>query len=121
MPVSTLKEAGMIESAFASEYPQKKYAFKQLNLFTKKIRSVYLLAWCSPRKAFYRIWIKAGDGEYSVVKKSGVKGLVLDRRSWPASDLVEAQAMFQRRVRAKTNPECKSPANTPWCRAVEGF
>lgn len=99
----------MIASAFESKYPKKSYAFKQINLFTKKIRSAYLVAWDSPRKAFYRIWIEAAYGEYSVVKESGVKGLVLDRRSWPAADLDEAQAMFQRRVKAKTNPDRKSP------------
>jgi hypothetical protein len=92
-----------------ARYSKKNYAFKQLNLFTKKIRSAYLVAWGSPRKAFYRIWIETLDGEYSVVKESGIRGRVLDRRIWPAENLEAAQKLFQRRIKAKTNPERKSP------------
>jgi hypothetical protein len=92
-----------------ARYPKKTYSFKQLNLFTKKIQSAYLLAWESPRKAFYRIWIETVDGEYSVVKESGIRGKVLDRRTWPVENLEAAQELFQRRIKAKTNPERKSP------------
>ena len=63
----------------------------------------------SPRRAFYRIWIEETDGQISVVKESGVKGRVLDRRIWTFADFQEAEKAYQRRIKAKTNPERKSP------------
>ncbi len=54
---------------------------RQLNLFTIKIDSAYLVAPESQHKAFYRIWIEETDGVYEVIKESGAKGRALDRRS----------------------------------------
>jgi hypothetical protein len=82
---------------------------EQLNLFTVKVNSALLVAPDSPRRAFYRIWIEDTDGQISVVKESGVKGRVLDRRIWPFADFQEAEKAYQRRIKAKTNPERKSP------------
>jgi hypothetical protein len=82
---------------------------EQLNLFTIKVNSALLVARDSPRRAFYKIWIEDTDGQISVVKESGVKGRVLDRRVWPFAEFKEAEKAYQRRIKAKTNPERKSP------------
>jgi len=60
-------------------------------------------------KAFYRIWIEDTDGKIKIVKESGAKGRVLDRRVWPYQDLQEAEKAYRRRIKAKTNPDRKSP------------
>lgn len=82
---------------------------EQLNLFTVKVSSALLVAADSPSRAFYRIWIEDTHGQIRVVKESGVKGRVLDRRTWPCADVEEAEKAYQRRIRAKTNPDRKSP------------
>ena len=82
---------------------------KQLSLFPDIIRSAHLVAADSPRKAFYRIWIEANAGLYSVRKASGVGSKVLDRRRWPADTLDQAVKMFEKVVADKTNPNRKSP------------
>jgi hypothetical protein len=82
---------------------------EQLNLFTVKVNSALLVAPDSPRCAFYRIWIEDVDGSIRVVKESGVKGRVLDRRIWLFADFQEAEKAYQRRIKAKTNPDRKSP------------
>jgi hypothetical protein len=82
---------------------------EQLNLFTVKVNSALLVAPDSPRRAFYRIWIEDADGKISVVKESGVRDRVLDRRIWPFAEFEEAEKAYQRRIKAKTNPERKSP------------
>jgi hypothetical protein len=82
---------------------------EQLNLFTVKVTSALLVAPDSPRKAYYRIWIEDADGAIRVVKESGVKGRVLDRRIWPFDDLKEAEKAYRRRIKAKVNPNRKSP------------
>jgi hypothetical protein len=82
---------------------------EQLNLFTQKLNSAFLVAADSPRHAFYRIWIENTDGKISVVKESGVRGRVLDRRIWPYADFSKAEKAYQRRIKAKTNPDRKSP------------
>jgi hypothetical protein len=82
---------------------------EQLNLFTVKINFAHLVAPSSPRCAFYRIWIEDTDGVIRVVKESGVKGRVLDRRIWPYADFEAAEKDYQRRIKSKTNPDRKSP------------
>jgi hypothetical protein len=72
------------------------------------VRSAYLVA-DSSKSAFYRIWIEADAGIYTVLKESGIKGRVLDRRAWPQEIMDEAIKLFDRRIKAKTNPECKCP------------
>ena len=70
-------------------------SYEQLNLFTAKMKSALLVALDSPRRAFYRIWIEDTDGQVQVVKESGVKGSVLDRRIWPFTDFTEAEKAYQ--------------------------
>lgn len=47
-------------------------------------------------------------GDYKILKESGIRGRVLDRRSWSAESLDAAIELFHRRIKAKTNPERKS-------------
>lgn len=82
---------------------------EQIDLFTQKLESADLVAIDNPRKAFYKIWIEKALDNYKIVKESGIKGRVLDRRSWPCHDLEEAEKGFRRRINAKTNPDRKSP------------
>ncbi len=98
-----------MESAFSERLAKRKFAFKQLNLFTVKVSAAYLEAADSPRKAFYRIWIEDTDGKIKIVKESGAKGRVLDRRVWPCQNFQEAEKAYHRRIKAKTNPDRKSP------------
>ena len=81
----------------------------QLNLFTSMLASADLVATDSPGKAFYRIWIEETDGLIEVVKESGAKGRVLDRRRWPMETEEDARKLFKRQIRYKTNPARKSP------------
>ena len=81
---------------------------EQLNLFTQELRSALLVAGDSPRQAFYRIWIEQTLDEIRIVKESGPKGRVLDKRCWDADSLEAAQRLFERRIRSKTSPERKS-------------
>lgn len=81
----------------------------QMSLFTVKLDFAYLVAQESPKKAFYKIWIEETEGFFEVVKESGAKGRVLDRRRWPMKNEDEARKLFDRQVRYKTNPKRKSP------------
>jgi hypothetical protein len=88
----------------------KRSKLKQLTLFPNIICSAYLVAVDSPRQAFYRIWVEADTGIFTVVKESGVqKGRVLDRRAWRFGCRKEAQKLFDRRIKEKTNPKRNSP------------
>lgn len=82
---------------------------EQLDLFTHKLKSALLVAGDSPRKAFYKIWIEQALDDYKIVKESGIKDRVLDRRIWPFTNIQEAEKAYQRRINAKTNPDRKSP------------
>lgn len=81
----------------------------QLSLFPDIVRSAHLVAPNSPKRAFYRIWIEANAGFLAVRKESGIRGRVLDRRRWPVDTLDQAIKMFERVIKAKTNPQRKSP------------
>lgn len=82
---------------------------EQLNLFTQNLQSAFWVAQDSPSQVFYRIWIENTLSDIKIVKESGIKARVLDRRSWPTENLEAAKALFQRRIKAKTNPERRSP------------
>ena len=81
---------------------------RQLSIFPEIVCSAYLVAE-SPKSAFYRIWIEADAGIYTVLKESGIKGRVLDKRAWPHETLDQARKLFDRQIKSKTNPERKSP------------
>ena len=64
----------------------------------------------SPRKAFYQlILLQSETGVYLVEKRSGAKGMVLDRRVWEKPSREKACKMLSRIVKRKTNPYRKSP------------
>ena len=81
----------------------------QMSLFPQVVASANLMVVASPRGTFYRIWIEEHCGAYAVIKESGAKGRVLDRREWSAYNMDQAQKMFDLRVKNKTNPNRKSP------------
>ena len=83
--------------------------YKQLSLFPQKLCSAYLVAADSPSSAFYRMWIADYNEVYLLIKESGIKGRVLDKRSWPFENIEEAEKVFNRRIKEKTDPERKSP------------
>ena len=60
-------------------------------------------------RAFYRIWIEAAAGTFTVHKESGIRDRVLDKRAWPFDSLDNARKLFGWRIKSKTNPERKSP------------
>ena len=88
---------------------QPKVRFKQLSLFPDRLCSAYLLAPDSPKKAFYRIWIEKNACIYTVCKESGAGDKVLDKRSWPFETFEDAQKLYDRRIKSKTNPDRKAP------------
>jgi hypothetical protein len=51
------------------------------------------------------------DGQISVVKESGVKGRLSDWCIWLYADFAEAEKAYKMRIKAKTNPDRKSPQN----------
>jgi len=81
----------------------------QLSLFPEQLCSAFLVATNSPKKAFYKIWIEANAGIFTVRKESGIKNRILDRRSWPFEDLARAIKLYEHRVEQKLDPERKSP------------
>jgi len=75
---------------------------------SKIIKNAHLTVSKSLRETFYKIWIEEQDGLFQVNKASGVGDRVWDRRAWTFSSLDEAEALFNRRLKQKTNPERKS-------------
>jgi hypothetical protein len=49
------------------------------------------------------------DGQIQVVKESGTKEKVYDRRCWAYKELEAARKFFNKQVKYKTNPNRKSP------------
>jgi hypothetical protein len=82
----------------------------QLRLFgSKTLKTAHLVAIDSPRQAFYIIWIeKISENAFRVCKESGGRGRVLDRRAWEFGSFDEAEKLFLRRIREKTNHGRKS-------------
>ncbi len=81
----------------------------QLKIFNSVVlKSAYLLAPESKRQAFYTIWIEISGSGFRVCKESGGMGKVWQRMAWEYSDLTEAQKLFTRRIREKTDPNRKS-------------
>jgi hypothetical protein len=102
-----LRERTMAQSTTARNIERPKA--RQLSLFPEIICAAYLVATESPKSAFYRIWIEADAGVFTVIKESGIRDRVLDKRSWLFDGFDDARKLFDRRVKSKTNPERKSP------------
>ena len=82
--------------------------FRQLSLFPDIVCSAFHLAADSRKYAFCRIWVEDNGGSYTVLKESGIKGRVLYKRAWRYENLDDARKLFERRIKAKTNPERRS-------------
>ena len=98
-----------METSRATTQCADKPKFVQRSLFPEIICSAYLVATESPKVAYYRIWVEFDAGVFTVRKESGIRDRALDRRAWPFEALDDARKMFDRRIRAKTNPERKCP------------
>ncbi len=75
----------------------------------KVLKNAHLVVAGTPRQTFYSIWIEDFYGTFRVLKVSGARGKVWDKRAWEFSTLDEAEALFTRRVREKTDPGRRSP------------
>ncbi len=63
----------------------------------------------SPRNAFYVLSLERITDGYLVRKKSGGNGKILSREAWFRENLPEAEKLFVRILREKTNPNRKNP------------
>jgi len=63
----------------------------------------------SPRNAFYVLSLERITDGYLVRKKSGGNGKVLSREAWFRENLSEAEKLFTKILREKTNPCRKKP------------
>jgi hypothetical protein len=93
---------------------------RQLSIFPEIVCSAYLVAE-SPKSAFYRIWIEADAGIYTVLKESGIKGRVLDKRPgrmkpWTRPGSYSTGKSSPRPIRSANPPE-----NTQWSIIFELF
>ncbi|MFZ0927188.1 MAG: hypothetical protein WAN11_01215 [Syntrophobacteraceae bacterium] len=82
----------------------------QLEAFGPRVlKNAHLVVLNTPRKTFYSIRIEVDRETFRVLKVSGARGKVWDKRVWEFSTLDEAEALFTRRIREKTNPGRRSP------------
>jgi len=61
----------------------------------------------SPRNAFYMLTLEQITDGYLVRKKSGGNGVVLHREAWYRENLSDAEKLFARILKRKTNPNSK--------------
>jgi hypothetical protein len=73
------------------------------------LKKAFLFAPESPKQAFYKIWLKQAADKFKVLKESGARAVVLDRRSWEFENLEAAEKFYDRQIKHKTNPLRKSP------------
>ncbi len=91
-----------------------------MKLFEPTIcKEVHLVAE-SPKNAFYRLWLEVSIDGYLIRKESGSGENVLDRRKWAFKSREIAEKEFDRKVKAKTKPDRKSPRIYRMKETVEG-
>jgi hypothetical protein len=73
------------------------------------VKNAHLVVSDTLRQTFYSIWIEEHCGKYRVRKASGARGRVWDERTWEFVSLDEAERLFNRRIREKTDPKRRSP------------
>ena len=61
----------------------------------------------SPRNAFYKLTLEQITDGYLVRKESGGNGVVLHHEAWYRENLSDAEKLFARILRQKTNPNSK--------------
>ena len=82
----------------------------QLGLFWEVERSAHLVAVDHPRPVYYDIWLeRMAGGGFRVRKASGIRGRKPNVRTWAFDSLAAAEKDFDRRLKAKLNPERKAP------------
>jgi hypothetical protein len=69
------------------------------------LKLAHLVAMNSPFQAFYRIWIEKNDQLFRVCKASGARGKVWHQQVWEVDSMEEAEELFIKRLRSKTNQE----------------
>lgn len=92
----------------------------QLKLFEPTICKEVLLVAESPKNAFYRLRLEVSIDGYMIRKESGSGENVLDRRKWPFKSRKIAEKEFDRKIKAKTDPDRKSPRKYRIKETVEG-
>ncbi|MGC8493464.1 MAG: hypothetical protein ACP5SH_17195 [Syntrophobacteraceae bacterium] len=73
------------------------------------LKDAHLVVLNTPRKTFYSIRLEECSGKFRVRKVSGALGKVWDKRTWEFSTRDEAERLFSRRIREKTDPGRHSP------------
>ena len=76
---------------------------------TRVLKNAHLVVLNTPRGTFYSIRIVECYGTFRVLKVSGALGKVWDKRTWEFSTLDEAEKLFSRRIKEKTDPDRRSP------------
>ena len=61
----------------------------------------------SPRNAFYKLTLERIRDGYLIRKESGGNGVVLHREAWYRENFSEAEKLFTRIIKQKTNPNSK--------------
>ena len=84
----------------------KKIIFCQLKIFPEIIKSISLIA-DSPKKAFYNLRLEFLNNRYRVYKESGALNKILDKRIWFCSSIQEAEKLYSRIIKTKTNQKRK--------------
>ena len=82
---------------------------QQLKIFDPVILEHAELVAESPKKAFWNIRLEQQGGTFTVIKESGTKNVVRDKRKWPHGSYEKAKKDYDRRLKAKLNPDRKSP------------
>lgn len=78
------------------------------SMATTLLKTAHLIALGSPRMAFYHLWLEETPHGFRVGKASGAGGQVWHRQVWEFATRAQAEALFQRRLREKTNPARRS-------------
>jgi len=70
------------------------------------LKKAHLMAY-SPHNAFYELTLEQITDGYLVRKESGGNGVVLHREAWYRKNLSDAEKLFARILKQKTNPNSK--------------
>jgi hypothetical protein len=86
----------------------------QLSLFdTVILKNDHLTAPRSPRKAVYNIWLIREPGGFVVKKESGCEKKKSIVREWTFTTLNKAELFYDKKIKAKTNPDRRTRVYQP--------
>lgn len=87
---------------------------KQLSLFDAVIlRNDHLAAPRSPRRAVYNLWLIQEPRGFVVKKESGCDLKKHIVREWSFDSLNQAELFYDKKIKAKTNPDRKTRVYQP--------